>query len=85
MWAFDLLTQEWLLVNITTSGAPVPRYFAAGGSNTAIISSDDATGAIWISMGIDSADRKLSDLWTFNVNFSIPLEGNCSKKNNVDN
>lgn len=80
MWAFDLKAQTWHQMNVTGEEVPVPRYFAAGGSNSAIVSSNDTAGVIWMSMGISNGDRKLSDIWTLTVNFSTPLEGN---NNNV--
>ena len=79
-WAFHFDSKTWTQVNTTgengdSQSVPAARYFAAGGSNVASISSNDTTGSLWLSMGINKASRKLSDTWTLTINFSNPLQG----------
>ena len=79
-WAFHFDSKTWIQVNTTgengdSQSVPAARYFAAGGSNVASILSNDTTGSLWLSMGINKASRKLSDTWTLTINFSNPLQG----------
>ena len=78
-WVFDIDTEQWEQLNITEESVPKSRYFAAGGSNTVSFNDTlDDEGFLWISMGVDEVDRKLSDTWYLAINFSNPLQGTCS-------
>lgn len=81
-WAFSFLSKSWSRVN--TSGedggeTPVGRYSAAGGADTGGVGggvgSTDSLNQLWMSMGINKAGRKLSDMWILTINTSTPLQG----------
>lgn len=79
-WVFDVDTEQWEQLNITEESVPKSRYFAAGGSNTVSFNDTlDDEGFLWISMGVDEVDRKLSDTWYLAINFSNPLQGEWNK------
>ena len=88
-WVFDFNSEEWTQMNFT-GGANIPeaRYFAAGGG---VYSDDDGgvdnivldeeeeesegEVMVWMSMGVNKVQRKLSDTWTLNINLSKPFQG----------
>ena len=76
-WVFDFTSEEWTELNTTVgSMTPESRYSAVGGG---VYDNDDDiiddTGMLWISMGINDAQRKLSDTWTLIINMSDPFQG----------
>ena len=53
---------------------PKRRSFAAGGSAYSANSSA-TSGSLWLSMGVDRVNRKLSDTWILDINSSTPTTG----------
>ena len=59
-WAFDMMTLEWTIVNVSSNvEVPEGRYEAAGGVYG---------NKLWLSMGRNKDKRILSDTWTLTIN-----------------